>query len=485
MAEQATGSAKITIVVKPTASGEKLQIEVDPASTVLDLKNEIAKLPNQPKAEEQRVIYKGQILKDEKKIDDYGVKHEHTVHLVKGKPAGNQTSAAAPQASQAAASPPNPLQFQHGAAMNMMNDPAFQQFLNNPELMQSMLQSNPMLQRLIERNPELGQILNDPSTLRQTMQVATNPSLMREQLRNADRALSNIEGMPEGFNALRRIYETIQEPLMDAATTQNQAAGGNPLAALFGNAAANPNATGAASTTPADGGEEPNASPLPNPWAPSVPAATGAVGGLDPMAAFGGMPPGFGGMGAGGQPDMGAMMQMMENPMIQQMMSSMVSQPGFMESIINSNPQLRALTDANPGVRAMMSNPEAMNQMMQPNNLQAMMQMHQALSGMPGMHPAPGGAPAAGLNANTAASGNSMANMMALMQQLGGMGALGGGVNAGGEMLVPVSDPETTWATQLQQLQDMGFYDRAANIAALTATAGNVNAAVERLLSGP
>ncbi len=32
-------------------------------------------------------------------------------------------------------------------------------------------------------------------------------------------------------------------------------------------------------------------------------------------------------------------------------------------------------------------------------------------------------------------------------------------------------------------LQDMGFFDRQENIQALTATGGNVNAAVERLLS--
>ena len=29
-------------------------------------------------------------------------------------------------------------------------------------------------------------------------------------MRNADRAMSNIEAHPEGFNALRRMYETIQ-----------------------------------------------------------------------------------------------------------------------------------------------------------------------------------------------------------------------------------------------------------------------------------
>ena len=33
---------------------------------------------------------------------------------------------------------------------------------------------------------------------------------MREHMRNADRTLSNIEAMPEGFNTLRRIYENVQ-----------------------------------------------------------------------------------------------------------------------------------------------------------------------------------------------------------------------------------------------------------------------------------
>ena len=44
--------------------------------------------------------------------------------------------------------------------------------------------------------------------------------------------------------------------------------------------------------------------------------------------------------------------------------------------------------------------------------------------------------------------------------------------------------PEARFAVQLQQLNDMGFNDQEANIRCLTATAGNVNAAIERLLSG-
>jgi hypothetical protein len=35
-------------------------------------------------------------------------------------------------------------------------------------------------------------------------------ALMREHMRNADRAMSHLESMPEGFNALRRMFEDVQ-----------------------------------------------------------------------------------------------------------------------------------------------------------------------------------------------------------------------------------------------------------------------------------
>ena len=49
---------------------------------------------------------------------------------------------------------------------------------------------------------------------------------------------------------------------------------------------------------------------------------------------------------------------------------------------------------------------------------------------------------------------------------------------------VPVGNPEELYASQLTQLNDMGFSDRNQNIRALQATLGNVQAAVDRLLSG-
>jgi ubiquilin len=62
----------------------------------------------------------------------------------------------------------------------------------------------------MDSNPEMAHVLNNPQLLRESLNVASNPSLMREQMRHSDRALSNLEAHPEGFNALRRMYENIQ-----------------------------------------------------------------------------------------------------------------------------------------------------------------------------------------------------------------------------------------------------------------------------------
>lgn len=151
---------------------------------------------------------------------------------------------------------------------DMMNMPAIQNILNNPEIMRGMIMNNPQMRDIIDRNPELAHVLNDPAILRQTLEAARNPELMREMMRNTDRAMSNIESSPEGFNMLRRMYENVQEPFLNATTTGGAGGndvGSNPFAALLGNQGTAPNNPSATETTP-PGSAAPNSNPLPNPW---------------------------------------------------------------------------------------------------------------------------------------------------------------------------------------------------------------------------
>jgi len=393
------------VTVKST-SGEKLSVDADLGNTVLAFKGLIAALTDCP-VEQQRLIYKGQVLKDEKTLTDYGVLHAHTVILVKGTkptkppttpeatpgsvptfsvsaPVGGTPAAPAsgvPASASFGGTPSGASPFAGMGSMaemqrqmmenpelmrEMMSSPLMQSLLDNPELLQGMIASNPALRELMERNPEIAHVLNDPAILRQSLELARNPDLMREMMRSSDRALSNIEAHPEGFNALRRMYETLQEPLMSASSAPG--------------AAATP--TRITPDEPTDSSAAPDSAPLPNPWAsaPSTtPAASGAPGLAPAASPFGmmGMPGMMPGMG-----DPESMLAMLENPMMQAMLQQMMSSPETIETMLRMNPSARAMMEANPGMAEMLRSPEFLRMMSDPGTLRAMLQMQVAMSRM-------------------------------------------------------------------------------------------------------
>ncbi|XP_055828365.1 ubiquitin domain-containing protein DSK2b-like [Solanum dulcamara] len=524
----------VTINIR-CSSGSKFSVQVSLDSTVGSFKSILAQQANIP-AEQQRLIYKGRILKDEQTLESYGLEADHTVHLVRGSapaPSANPASATnvggpntvqnAPRDAASDASGPFPgsglgasmfpglgsggggglfgaglpdfEQVQQQLTQNpdmmrdMMNMPLVQNLMNNPETIRNLIMNNPQMREIMDRNPELAHVLNDPATLRQTMEAARNPELMREMMRNTDRAMSNIESSPEGFNMLRRMYENVQEPFLNASTlsgdTRNDV-GSNPFAALLGaqgggqgrQQSNNPPTTGSETT---DNLPAPNTDPLPNPWAS---AGTGAAQANtaarsntagDTRAA----PLGLGGLASpgleqmlGGMPDTTSLNQMMQNPAISQMMQSLLSNPQYMNQVLGMNPQLRSMLDSNPQLREMMQNPEFIRQLTSPETVQQLMTFQQGLASQLGRQQTN---QQPGQNAGGAALDNS--GMEMLMNMFGGLGT--GGLGVPNRSNVP---PEELYATQLTQLQEMGFFDTQENIRALTATAGNVHAAVERLL---
>lgn len=289
-AADGAAAAELQINVK-TSTGSKFTIGVgDMAETVAAFKERLSG-PSSIPAGQQRLIYRGHVLKDTQTLGEIkeakGLEDGHTMHLVRGvapKPAASTPSSGAPAAAAttaargsgapagarpaappAAGAPPpggmadpfgllgtggfggggfgappggagggggmpgaggqvpsNMADMQRqmmqnpGAMQQMMNSPMMQSLLENPELLRTLMMANPQVRELMERNPELAGVLNDPATMRQTMQAARNPDLMNEMVRNTDRQMANIEAMPGGFDALRRMYENVQAPLMDA-----------------------------------------------------------------------------------------------------------------------------------------------------------------------------------------------------------------------------------------------------------------------------
>ncbi|XVF00767.1 hypothetical protein REPUB_Repub04eG0029700 [Reevesia pubescens] len=437
------GGEEGVIVNIRCSNGTKFTVRTSLESTVGSFKAVLAQNCDIP-ADQQRLIYKGRILKDDQILRSYGLQADHTVHMVRGFAPSSSTPP--PAAATNVATPNTTPGVTRGVGSNedaglgaslfpglntlggsgglglfgsglpefeqvqqqltqdpnmmreIMNTPAIQGLMNNPELMRSLVMSNPQMREIIDRNPELGHILNDPSILRQTLEAARNPELMREMMRNTDRAMSNIESSPEGFNMLRRMYENVQEPFLNATTlagNNGNSPASNPFAALLGNQGGSqardaPNNSSTTGSDPTQGQISPNTNPLPNPWsntaggggtqtnatARSNPASDARTPGIGGLAGLGlpDLPPMLNGM-----PDASQLTQMLQNPAISQMMQSMVSNPQYMNQIMNLNPQLRGMFDLNPQLREMMQNPEVLRQMFSPETMQQMLTLQQSL----------------------------------------------------------------------------------------------------------
>ena len=305
----------------------------------------------------------------------------------------------------------NPEQMQA-----MLNSPMMDSLMNNPEVARSLMMMNPQMRELMERNPEVAHVFNDPSTFRQMVQMARNPSLLNEMLRNTDRQMANIEMMPGGFDALRRMHENIQAPLMDAAqggfngdnesgATADANADGNPFSSLFNTR------------------NTPSNAPMPNPWAPNngVPTPANAPTTNGRAAPTAGTPNAFASLfqnppaadrnanpsadttnnaGQGTMPQMPGlppgvspdnMFEMLENPMMQALMQTILSDPQMLQSMISSNPQLQAMMQTNPELGRVLQNPEVLRTMLNPEVTRSIMRFQEALtrSGMGGQFGAP------------------------------------------------------------------------------------------------
>ncbi|CAF0765197.1 unnamed protein product [Brachionus calyciflorus] len=598
----------ITLTVKTPK--EKENVSVKPDATVKDLKDEVGKKFSKPN-EQLCLIFSGKILKDHETLVQHGIKDGFTVHLViKSKPSESNASAQAqgtttttsqttttqtnttstssstsnaPTSQQTTPNPMNNLfnlpfgggsNFLSGLGSmgfgnsnfaelqaqmqqqvmsnpdlmrNMLDNPMVQSLMSNPDVIRELMMSNPQMQSLIERNPEIQHMLNNPSLLRETMEIARNPAALQELMRHHDRALSNLESVPGGFNALQRIYREVEEPMLNAAMGQN------PFASLINNN--NSNAT----SQNRQAGQE-NTQPLPNPWGPrqaqsststttTTTTSTGTTGTntttntntsstptppTQPnmnniFSQLLGSAPGSN-TGSSGLRGLGGMGGLFNNNALQEQMQNMLQNPTQMEQMLNTpymqsmlqmlstnpemsrmiienspqlagNPELREqVMRSMPAMLQQLQNPEMRSLLTNPEALQAMMQIQQGMQRLQSTAPSLGllsglgfpGFPSAGSNTQSTTTNTSSTTQP--NSQTGQQPNLNSLFNTPSsnyfsQMLNMMANnslsqpPEQRFAAQLEQLASMGFINREANIQALTATMGDVNAAIDRLLN--
>nr|BAE43132.1 unnamed protein product [Mus musculus] len=513
---------------------EKEEFAVPENSSVQQFKEEISKR-FKSHIDQLVLIFAGKILKDQDTLSQHGIHDGLTVHLViktQNRPQDNSaqqtnapgstvTSSPAPDSNPTSGSAANSSfgvgglgglaglsslglnttnfselqsQMQRQLLSNpemmvqIMENPFVQSMLSNPDLMRQLIMANPQMQQLIQRNPEISHMLNNPDIMRQTLELARNPAMMQEMMRNQDRALSNLESIPGGYNALRRMYTDIQEPMLNAAQEQF---GGNPFASLVSSSSS------AEGTQPS---RTENRDPLPNPWAPqtsqSSPASGTTGSTTNTMSTSGGTatstPAGQSTSGPSLVPGAGA--SMFNTPGMQSLLQQITENPQLMQNMLSA-PYMRSMLQSlsqNPDLAAQMQNPDTLSAMSNPRAMQALLQIQQGLqtlaTGAPGLIPGftPGLAAgnsggSSGTNAPSTApsedtnpqGGTAEPGHQQFIQQM--LQALAG-VNP------QLQSPEVRFQQQLEQLSAMGFLNREANLQALIATGGDINAAIERLL---
>jgi len=531
---------KISVQVKTPK--EKQAVEIFDNADIKTFKEAITVKFGSPPLENLCLIFAGKIMKDHETLLTHHVKDGMTVHLViKQSPssaspspapaspattAGNNTDSTATPSRPAVdigASPfglggfggipglgnlgmgsANFMEMQQRMQRDLMNNPEMltqvldnpltQSLMSNPDVINQMLESNPQMQEVMGRNPEIRQMLNNPDVLRQMMDIVRNPSRLQELTRTMDRQMQNLESMPGGRNVLESMYRDVQEPMLNAM-------GGNPFQDLRG---ATDTLTPTSSTETSE--------PAPNPWsAPSNQGSQPTTGGSSQNAAGMFNTPGMNSLMQQMSDNPTLMSQMMSAPYMQSMFSSLQSNPDQATSMMNSafagNPALQQqMTTMMPQLLQQMQNPSVQQLMSNPEALQAIMQIQQGmerlrtaspelfsamglpslppnlLGGVPGATPTPttGSNPSSPAAASTAAPSLPAAGPQqnAAFSQF--MTQMLGQMRSGGDTTTP---PEERFASQLDQLASMGFVERQANIQALVATFGDVNAAVERLLA--
>ncbi|KAI8637357.1 hypothetical protein BD408DRAFT_424634 [Parasitella parasitica] len=494
----------IRINVRPS-TGQIFQVDVNTESTtVQELKQLIGEKMENTDGSTLKLVFSGRILKDEDQVNDCKITAGSTVHVVRsgGNKAPSAAAAAATATTTATSSSPASSSTRQAAdpippipptpspstltglggnlssaspfgdmqmpnmdpevMRQMMDSPFMQNIMGNTDFVRSIIMSNPQMKALIEQNPELGHVINDPAFLRQSMEMMRNPELMREMQRNNDRALSNIEAIPGGFNHLRRMYNTFQSPMESAMTPGSSSDEANnqrlaralnveslPENSLNTQALPNPwaapanNQSGSNNSTSAFNSNSNNAAAATaaNPFAAL--GGSGAGGAVNPLTALlGGAGGGAGGTGGSMFPFGGEAQQQQQQqpqqPSTQQQQTPFWADPNFVQASIRLQ-------------QAMMAGQQAQN-----NNT---------------------------TNTNTTNT-NQQQNLLQQMMMGFPAGGFGGFSDSQTQQpQQPTEPPEVRYRDQLAQLEEMGFSEKSSNVRALLATGGDVQAAIEYLLS--
>lgn len=194
-----------------------------------------------------------------------------------------------------------------------------------------------------------------------------------------------------------------------------------------------------------------------------------------------------GGMGAFQDPEQ--LEALLLSPAFQEQMNALMLNPQMMDMLLSQNPQLR---DMNPEARQMLQ-PMFREMMSNPESLRSIISLNRALGGSGGSgaggfgsFPAPGNPLGETDNegaTDASITGGATPSFPAFGGHAAGANPFANFWNTSAGSAPDNRPPEERYEDQLRQLNEMGFGDFDMNVAALRRSGGNVQGAIDYLLS--
>lgn len=324
----------------------------------------------------------------------------------------------------------------------VLENPLVQSLMNETDSMKSLLQNIPQMRDLMSRHPEIRSMLNNTELLKHTSELARNPSMLQELMRNLDG--SNPMDGTTTYTTLPTIYNNFQEPHLSSVTAKVQEA--------------------LKKTEPGNIFNNPQMSSL-----------------LQQMAE---------------NPQ--TIQNMLSAPYTQTMLQALQADPSMTSAIVNENPLYKNNPQLQQYIQSMMpqlitqlQNPEVLNMMANPQAVNALMNIQEGLDQLKNV--APGLVTNLGLGSfndytgannpgNSSADASAAAEKKTTPQQETFSKFMAAMVSqmASSDSGLP---PEQRYKLQMDHLKMMGFQNEELNLQVLTSVFGDVNAAVLKLFA--
>ncbi|XP_018524266.1 ubiquilin-1 [Lates calcarifer] len=362
---------------------------------------------------------------------------------------------------------------------------------STPQITRQLILSNPQIQELLETNPEVGDMLNNTDIITQVLELIRNPDMIEEMLRNEDRALDNLQTEQDNSETITGDSDSLQNTeakIQGHGLKLSQSQTGAPPVETASSGNKQTPKRGRDQTPPfSDQSTDPLRDLTATPTADPNPQSTITAGMQSLLEEITASP--------------GLMEGLLSGPYVSSLLNCLSQNPELAAQMLLShplfsgNPQLQQqMRQQLPLFLQQMQSPELLSAMLNPKAMEALLQIQQGLQTLaveaPALIPAAGlGNPGASVNVAPELASDSVLNSqpgnspqvttVTEQQQQFVQQMLQALANTNNE----VHHEETQFQEELEHLSSMGFRDREANLQALIRTGGDLNTAIQHLLS--